>query len=183
MGVKQRIIACSVGAVVALVGALFPGELKTSKRGQTHIANWEACIRCTYQDSVGVNTIGLGATRGLDGKAPAQGQVITDAQVAELFVRDLKVNEKCVMERMNGARMPQSVFDASVSLVHNVGCAGATWNAKKQTKTVIRLYAEKGNWPAVCDAMTQFVFAGGKKLPGLVNRRNGDKALCMEDLK
>lgn len=182
MSLKKKLITCSVGAVLGLVATLFPGQLKTSQRGQEHIAKWEACIKCTYKDSVGVSTIGLGATKWTDGKAPAQGQVATDAQVAELFVRDLKVNEKCVIDRMNGNKMPQSVFDASVSLVHNVGCNGATWNAKAKRKTVIRVYAEKENWPAVCDAMMQFTFAGGKQLPGLVNRRSADRTLCREGL-
>lgn len=182
MSVKKKLVACSVGAVLGLVATLFPGQLKTSPKGQAHIAKWEQCVSCTYKDSVGVSTIGLGATKDLNGKPPVEGRKLTDAEVAKLFVRDLRVNEKCVMERMNGANMPQSVFDATVSLVHNVGCAGTTWNSKTQRKTAIRVYAEKGNWPSLCDAMMQFTFAGGKQLPGLVNRRNGDRTLCREGI-
>ena len=180
---KKKLITCSVGAVLALVATLFPGELKTSKRGQEHIAKWEACIACTYKDSVGVDTIGLGATRWVDGKAPAPGQVATNAQIAQLFMRDLKVNEQCVIDRMNGRKMPQSVFDASVSMVHNLGCSGATWNAKTQKPTQMRTNALSGDWQGTCDRMMDFTYAGGKKSPGLVNRRTADRNLCIEDLK
>lgn len=180
---KKKLLTCSVGAILGLIASFHPGELKTSQRGLEHIANWEACIYCTYKDSVGVDTIGLGATRWLDGKTPAPGQVATDRQVAELYVRDIKVNEQCVKDRLNGNKMPQSVFDASVSMVHNNGCSGTTWNPRTQKMTQLRANALAGNWVGVCDRMMDFVNAGGKFSKGVYNRRFADRALCMEDLK
>lgn len=182
MGIKQRVALGSVAAVLSVISTLYPNELKTSQRGLEHIAQWEQYGTRTYLDSVGVPTIGLGATRWFDGKAPVTGQKADEFQAAQLFIRDIKVAEKCVIDRLDGEFMPQSVFDASVSLIHNTGCAGATYNPKRKSKTNLRLQAEAHNWSQVCYRMGDFIYAGGSISPGLKNRRAGDQALCIEDL-
>lgn len=182
MSIKQKIALGSIASVLSIIATVYPNELKTSDRGLQHIAQWEQYATRTYLDSVGVPTIGLGATMWLDGKRPKQGQEATDFQAAQLFIRDIKVAEKCVLERLDGAAMPQSVFDASVSLIHNTGCAGATYNPKRKAKTNLRLQAEAHNWSQVCYRMGDFIYAGGRVSKGLVNRRTADQRLCLEDL-
>lgn len=182
MGMKQRLAYCSIGAVLSIIATVYPNELKTSERGLAHIAKWEQCVSCTYKDHIGVSTIGMGATRDFNGKAPQPGRKLSDDEVARLFIRDIKSAERCVLERMDGAAMPQSVFDASVSLIHNTGCAGATYNSKRKAKTNLRLQAEAHNWKQVCYRMGDFIYAGGVVSKGLVNRRADDQKLCLEDL-
>ncbi len=182
MSVKQKIALGSIASVLSVIATMHPGELQTSERGLKHVAQWEQYATQTYLDSIGVPTIGLGATRWLDGKPPKPGQTADKFQAASLYVRDITVAEDCVRDRMQGNSMPQSVFDASVSLVHNTGCAGATYNRKTKKKTNIRLQAEAGNWAQVCYRMGDFIYAGGKVSNGLKNRRAGDQALCIEDL-
>lgn len=182
MSVKQKVALGSIAAVLSVISTMYPNELKTSERGLQHIAQWEQYGTRTYLDSIGVPTIGLGATRWLDGKPPKPGQTADKFEAAQLYIRDVKVAEKCVMERLDGALMPQSVFDASVSLIHNTGCAGATYNRKRNAKTNLRLQAEAGNWKQVCYRMGDFIYAGGVVSKGLVNRRAADQKLCLEDL-
>lgn len=182
MSVKQKVALGSIASVLAVISTLHPNELQTSERGLKHIAQWEQYGTRTYLDSIGVPTIGLGATRWLDGKPPKPGQEADKFQAAQLFIRDIKVAEKCVMERLDGKYMPQSVWDASVSLIHNTGCAGATYNRKTKSKTNLRLQAEAHNWAKVCYRMGDFIYAGGKVSKGLVNRRTSDQKLCIEDL-
>lgn len=179
MAIKKRLVACSSAAVLGLVATLFPQELTTSKKGQEFISKWEACISCTYTDIVGVKTNGLGATRGLDGKPFKEWQTLTDKEVATLFVRDLKINEKCVNDKLNGSKMPQQVFDMAVSLVHNNGCSGVTWNNRANRPTQLATYMQQGQWAMGCNRFMDFVNAGGKPSQGLINRRTEEKQICL----
>lgn len=180
--IRKSLVYCSITAVLGLLTTVYPNELHTSQEGLKHIASFEQCVSCTYQDHVGVSTIGIGSTRSFDGKPPKPGETLTNEQVAILFGRDIEQAENCVMSKMNGSNMPQSVFDASVSLVYNVGCAGTTWNAKYQRPTNIARQAQARNWPQVCYYMGDFIYADGQVSNGLKNRRAGDQALCLKDI-
>lgn len=180
--IRKSLVYCSITAVLGLVTTVYPNKLHTSPEGLRHIANFEQCVSCTYQDHIGKSTIGIGSTTSFDGRAPKPGESLSNEQVALLFARDISVAENCVMSKMNGEHMPQSVFDASVSLVYNVGCAGTTWNAKYKRPTNIALQAQARNWPQVCYYMGDFIYAGGKVSNGLKNRRAGDQALCLKDI-
>ena len=76
----------------------------------------------------------------------------------------------------NGRALPQSVFDSAVSITFNAGC-GAVRNSTlfKQLRS--------GNYHQACHEYPKWVYAGGKILPGLVSRREKEKALCLADLK
>ena len=60
--------------------------------------------------------------------------------------------------------------------------AGLMWftdkNGRKQ-RTTIWKYAQARQWPQMCNRLTDFVNADGKRSPGLVNRRNDFKAWCL----
>lgn len=180
--IRKSLVYCSITAVLGLLTTVYPNKLHTSKEGLRHIASFEQCVSCTYKDHVGVSTIGIGSTRSFDGRSPKPDERLTDEQVALLFGRDIEQAENCVMDKMNGAHMPQSVFDASVSLVYNVGCQGTTWNSKYKRPTNIALQAKARNWPQVCYYMGDFIYAGGKVSNGLKNRRAGDQAICLKDI-
>lgn len=182
MSIKHRLAYCSIASVLGIIATEYKGEMQTSAEGLAHIAKWEQCVSCTYKDHVGVPTLGMGSTRDFNGKPPVMGRKATDDEVARLYMRDVKEAEQCVNKRMGGRNMPQSVFDASVSIVYNVGCAGTTWNNKRKAQTNIRLAANAGDWSQVCYHMGGFIYAGGKVSNGLKNRRAGDQALCIKDL-
>lgn len=180
MSVRQTMVYCSVATVIGIVTTLYPNELETSKRGLELIASYENCLSCTYKDHIGVGTIGIGSTRGLDGKPVKDGVKLTDQQVAELFIRDVKEAEQCVITYFNGEYMPQSVFDSTTSLVYNNGCYGTRWNKKANRPTWIARHAQAKDWVNVCYRFSDFINAGGQPSKGLKNRRAKEQAYCME---
>lgn len=179
MSAVKKLVTCSIASILGAIAVYFPMQLTTSENGLRHIAKWEACVSCTYKDSIGINTIGLGATRGADGKPVKDNVTLSDKQVAELFVRDIKINEKCVNERLKGSKMPQQVYDMSVSLIHNNGCEGVTVNKRTGKPTLFAQHMRAGNYAQGCDRMLDFVNAGGKPSKGLINRRTEERLICL----
>lgn len=112
----------------------------------------------SYKDSAGVWTIGYGHTRGV--KA---GQIITEKQADSLLRSDLLTAENYV----NGLKLnlTQGQFDALTDFVYNLGSgslAGSTLLAKIRAKAPAEeIQAQFRRW----------VYAGKKKLAGLVKRR------------
>lgn len=174
MSVKQRLVYCSVAAVLSTVATLHPGELRTSQEGLKLLSGYEACVRNAYLDTAGVPTCGIGHT-----KAVRMGTVATDAQIAQWFVQDVLEAEQCVNRYFNGQSMPQPVYDSTVSLVFNVGCFGTRWNAKRKAPTSIARYAVSEDWLGVCEHLADFRFAGGKESQGLKNRRKEEQQHCL----
>lgn len=165
---------CSVPVVVGLALSLKP-TLHTSEAGLLHIANAEGCILCRYADPSGYATIGVGHR--LAAKGPVR---LTEAQVAQLYAQDVETAEKCVIEHLDGHYMPQSVYDASVSLVFNTGCAGALINPKTHRPTAYSRAANANDWGKACYYLGDFIYSNG--VPLLRNRRAADQALCIKDI-
>lgn len=47
-------------------------------------------------------------------------------------------------------------------------------------KSTMFKYFRAGNVTAACEQFPRWIYGGGKKLPGLVTRREKEKALCLE---
>lgn len=172
--VKQGIIGCSVAAVLGLVAQLYPNSLQTSPDGLKLLADYEDCTLNSYKDHVGVPTIGIGSTT-----CVRMGDTITLEEVAERFVQDVSKAEQCVIRYFNGENLPQPVFDSVTSLVYNVGCYGARWNHKQDRPTFINRYAVSGDWEKTCYRLGDFIYAGGQKSQGLINRRTKEQRHCL----
>ena len=123
------------------------------------IESFEGLRLTSYQDSVGVWTIGYGHTRGV-----AQGQTITQAQAEAFLQQDLAVAEGAV----NGLAqtLTDNQFAALVSFTFNLGQGN-----------LAKLF--KDGLAAVPDRMLLFDHAGGKQLPGLTRRRQAERALYL----
>ncbi|QOC54333.1 lysozyme [Aeromonas phage Atoyac14] len=174
MSIKQKLVYCSVAAVLGTVATLHPGELRTSQDGLKLLAGYESCVRSSYTDTVGVPTCGIGHTKGV-----RMGMLASDATIAQWFVEDVLEAESCVNRYFGGQSMPQPVFDSVVSLVFNVGCYGTRWNSKRSAPTSIARYAVAGDWWGVCEHIADFRYAGGKVSPGLENRRREEQKHCI----
>jgi len=117
-----------------------------------------------YRCPAGVLTIGYGHTGGV-----REGQVITEAEAEELLKKDLLIFERGVK---NYVKVPltDNQFSALVSFAYNVGL-GAFGKSTLLRKINSRDYngaaAEFARWNR----------GGGKILPGLVRRREAEKAL------
>lgn len=122
------------------------------------IKEFEGLRLNAYQDSAGVWTIGYGHTRAVE-----KGQKITEAEADSLLRGDLVTAEKYVNDlKLN---LTQGQFDALVDFVFNLG-AGNLAGSTLLTKIKVKAPTE--------DIQAQFrrwVYANGKKLAGLVKRR------------
>ena len=175
---KKRIIACSAAAIISLTATLWPQTLRTSPEAQLKIARCEDCRKTPYYDVVGVPTVGIGSTGNV------QSREHTDPEIAERWKNDLLRAERCVNQEFNGKAAPQKVFESMVDGSFNVGCSGLGWYTNKQgrkVRTTLWRHAQAGNWPGVCEWLTDFVNAGGKRLAGLVKRREEFQRWCYSD--
>ena len=117
---------CSVTAIIGIVLANYSENIRTSKTGLEIIGNAESCVREPYYCPANVLTVGIGSTGNVENK------IYSDDEIARRWVSDIKTAELCVTRHANGFHLPQSVFDASVSITFNVGCS------KMRTSTMIK---------------------------------------------
>ena len=113
-----------------------------------------------YLCPAGVWTIGVGHTRGVK-----PGQMITREQAHTLLRGDLVYFEQGIATLLPPALLTQGRFDALVSFAFNLGL-GALERSTLLAK--IRAQAPEAEIRA---QFARWVYAGGKRLSGLVKRR------------
>lgn len=160
---KQKALNDLLYVVDVLIEKASP-ELTTGANGLNLIKSFEGCHLNAYLCPANVPTIGYGHTKNV-----RLGMKITPEQ-AEKFLRDdLKTFEKIVKDNV---KMPlnQNQFDALVSFVFNVG------GGNFKTSTLLKVL-NKGDYGAAAGEFSKWVYGGGKKLPGLVRRRQAEAEL------
>ena len=165
---------CSVLSVIGIMYAQFGMEIRLSPKGAEIIGNAEGCRRDPYKCPADVLTVGIGSTEA-GGEAIDPKRRYNAFEIAERWKNDIKIAESCVNRFANGMALPQSVFDAAVSITFNVGCG------RVQKSTLFRKL-NMGDYIGACNEYPKWVYAGKTKLPGLVIRREKEKALCLLDL-
>jgi len=68
----------------------------------------------------------------------------------------------------------QGAFDALVSFAFNAGLGNLQ-------RSQIRIRANRGEWEGAAEALMDWTKGGGRVLPGLVKRREAEKALFLSD--
>ena len=138
-------------------------NLETSESMIAVIKKFEGLRLKAYKCPAGVFTIGYGHTE----------NVCADSEISELMAdqilrKDLQKFEQAI----NNLDLPllQCEFDALVSFIFNVGIG----NFNKST--LKKLLSQKKFFYAAKE-FDKWVFAGGKKLPGLQNRRNIERKI------
>jgi lysozyme len=94
---------------------------------------------------------------------------ITEAEAIELLRRDLAIAEAAV-HRLITVPLTQNQLDALVSFSFNVG-EGAL------EKSTLRRRINQRNWELAKRELLRWVYADGKKLKGLVARREEEAGL------
>lgn len=138
--------------------------MQLSEKGKTLIKKYEGLKLSAYKCPAGVWTIGYGHTAGV-----YAGQKITQKQAEEFFDNDIKQFEKIVLELCK-VPLKQGQFDALVSFVYNIGKTAFA------NSTLLKLLNQK-NYSAAANQFARWVYANGKKLQGLVKRREEEKFL------
>lgn len=136
--------------------------MEISQKGIQLIEEFEGCELTAYYDSVGVLTIGYGHT---NNTASAReypvypGEHITYAQAQTILKADLTTYENAVK-----VKLTQGEFDALVSFTYNLGIGTLM-------RSDLLSYLNQGNYQAAANCFTEYVYTGGRVLPGLVRRR------------
>jgi phage lysozyme len=165
---------CSVISIIAVMYTSYGDEIALSPAGAEIIGNAEGCRREPYKCPSDVLTVGVGSTE-YSGLPIEPKRIYTDLEIAERWKNDIQVAEKCVNQYGNGRNLPQSVFDAVTSITFNVGCGA-------MRKSTMFKYLNAGKYVQACNEFPRWTKASGKTLPGLVSRREKEKALCLTDL-
>lgn len=137
--------------------------MKYSKQGVQLTENFEGCRLVSYQDSVGVWTIGYGHTHGV-----GPGQTCTQQQAEAWLIADTAWAEAFVNHVVN-VTLTQGEFDALVDFTFNLG------SGHFESSTLLSLV----NQNDMADAAEQFERwdkAGGVVVAGLLRRRLAEKA-------
>jgi len=128
------------------------------------IKKWEGLSLDAYRDVAGVWTIGYGHT----GTAHS-GMKITEKEAEELLKKDLEWAEEAVLDNVK-VDLKQNEFDALVSFTYNVG-AGAF-----KRSTLLRKLNE-GDFDAAASEFSKWIYANGRVIKGLRNRRADEARL------
>ena len=155
MSNKSKLIA-SIGAAAAALAV-------------STVAYYEGKVNRTYVDPVGVLTSCYGHT----GPELRKGQTFTDEQCLAQLQEDLVKHTaalKCIKQPMSDGQKA-----AFLSFAFNVG------NGTFCSSTLVRK-ANARDMPGACAELSRWTYAGGKQLPGLVNRRAVERKLCEQGL-
>ncbi|MGQ8880785.1 lysozyme [Delftia sp. NA_296.1] len=155
MSNKAKLIAAIGAAVAALAVPL--------------VAKYEGTVQTTYRDPVGIVTACTGHT----GPELQMGQAFTREQCEDILYSDL-LKHTAALECVR-APMTDGQKAAFLSFAFNVG------NAAFCSSTLARK-ANAGDMLGACAELSRWTYAGGKQLPGLVNRRAAERQLCEKGL-
>lgn len=150
--------------------------MQMSERGKELLSQWEGMEANVYRDVAGLPTIGVGhllskdeLTSGkivIDGQAVKYADGLTHAQIIALLGQDLAIFEQAVNDSVQ-VTLQQHQFDALVSFAFNVGAA-----AFRGSTLLKRL--NEGKYSDVPNQLKRWVYAGGQKVQGLINRRHNE---------
>lgn len=129
------------------------------------VVHFEGTVYQVYRDPIEILTACTGHT----GPELKMGQTFTKAQCQAMLDEDLLKHAKaleCVSKPMTDGQKA-----AFVSFAFNVG------NQAFCRSTLARL-ANLGRFAEACAELSRWVYADGKKLPGLVRRRAAEREVC-----
>lgn len=144
---------------------MFSRDLTASEEWLLLVTNYEGLRLEAYQDSVGVWTIGYGHTD--DDVFP--GMTITEDEADQILMEDVDRFEEFVNDAVT-VPLTQWQFDALVSFCFNLG------QGNLGGSTLLRVL-NGGDYKTAAQEFNEWIYAGGKKLRGLVRRRKAESLM------
>lgn len=132
-----------------------------TKKGIELIKSFEGCRLEAYKCQAGVWTIGYGHTQGV-----YEGKKITEEEAERLLASDLAKFEMGVRHIVG--ELSDEKIDALTSFAFNVGLKAF------QNSTLCRKVKADENDASIRTEFLKWVYAGGKRLDGLVRRRKAE---------
>ena len=139
--------------------------MNISQTGIDLIKDFEGFRSEPYLCSASVPTIGYGSTLGITLDSPA----ISQEEGEALLAKDLRRFERGV-HRLCPVPLTQGQYDALVSFSFNTGSLSVSTLRKKLLR---------GDYEGAANEFPRWVFAGGRRLAGLVRRREAERALFL----
>lgn len=141
--------------------------LSLSAVGLLTIAKWEGFSDHAYIPVAGdVPTIGFGSTEGV-----RMGDTITVPKAIERLHRDTEKAESAI-GRCVKVPLAQHEYDAFTSFAFNVGSEAFC------SSTLVKKLNE-ADYAGACAELKRWVYVDGRRVQGLVNRRESEYRLCM----
>jgi len=141
--------------------------MKISQNGLNLIKHFEGFSALPYLCPAGYFTIGYGHVMT---KAERATLSRVSAEEAEDFLKmDVRIAQRAV-SRLIAVPLDQNQFDALVSFTFNLGAACLQ-------RSTLRRVLNGGDYDAAPAQIIRFVWAGGRKLPGLMRRRAAEAGL------
>lgn len=141
--------------------------MKINEAGLNIIKQFEGCRLESYQDAVGIWTIGWGHT------SPdiKEGLQWTQTQCDDALKKDVANTETKIAQALR-VKVSDNMFSALVSFAYNIGVLKTTYS------TLFKLTQDSRFTEAVVE-FSKWNHAGGKVLPGLTARREAEAELFM----
>jgi len=157
--------------LICLIYMVFSSR-SVSNNGIKLIKEFEGCRLTAYYDSVGVITIGYGTTnadKSITGKTITKGMTISQETAEKWLKASLNKKYAPLVNKYDGHyKWTQNEFDALISFAYNIGSIDQlTANGSRSRQTI-------------ANKIPEYCHAGGKKLEGLVRRRNAERALFLK---
>lgn len=144
--------------------------MKLNKQGYDLIKQFEGLRLNAYQDSAGIWTIGYGNINYEDFTKVKKGDKVSQQRAEEIFkfFADRFARQ---VDAVITKPVTQNQFNAVVSLAYNIGISAF------QKSTLLRKLNANPNDSTIRNEFLKWVNAGGKKIQGLVNRREKEARL------
>lgn len=129
------------------------------------VMQWEGYVPWVHRDPIGR----LAVCYGHDDQSLTPGKRYTAQQCQDMLAEDLAAHAQaldCIKVPLTDGQKA-----AFVSFAFNVG------QAKFCSSTLARM-VNAGELPGACAELLRWTYAGGRQLPGLVNRRAAEREMC-----
>jgi lysozyme len=140
--------------------------MQASEKAYALIKRFEGLRLTSYQDPVGIWTIGYGTTQGVEPH-----QTITEAEAEAMLRRAVQRIEDILGSAIH-VPLTQDQFDACICLSYNVGQGNFT-------KSTLLAKLNARDYEGAANEFTKWIHAAGAALPGLVRRRVAERDLFL----
>lgn len=133
-------------------------------------AAWEGLSTKPYADKLanGILTVCYGDTE-------VEMRRYTKAECQELLGERLADYAAPVLARNPELKGRDAQIVAATSLAYNIGVGN-------YHKSRVARYFSEGKWVSACNAFRSWVYAGGKRVQGLANRREAERRICLQNI-
>jgi lysozyme len=144
--------------------------MRDLKKAIDIIKKWEGFRGQAYKDPVGIWTIGYGTIRYSNGVAVKQGDTVSEENASIYLTKHVEEKILGQLDSCLQVEVNDNQYCALVSFAYNLGIGAL------QKSTLLKKLNAKDYFGAA-NEFDKWVYAGGQKLKGLVNRRAEEKAL------